>query len=45
MKWNNILMVLLTVLYCIITLNFVVHRHVKYPGQSLINDNFTVVTG
>ena len=24
---------------------FVVNRHVYDPGQSLINDNFTVVTG
>ena len=25
-------------------LKFCLHRHVKYPGQSLINDNFTVVS-
>ena len=25
-------------------LNFVVNSHVKDPGQSLINDNFTVVS-
>ena len=42
MKGYSILTVLLTLHYYLI--NFVVNSHVKDPGQSLINDNFTVVS-
>ena len=45
MKWYGILMVLLTVIYChYYHIDFVVNSHISDPGQSLINDNLTVVS-
>ena len=44
MKRYGILMVSLMLLNCIITLYIVVNSHVYDTGQSLINDNFTVVS-